>query len=187
MPWYDPCMTTYLTTLLGVDEHESSSIIENIEKSVCVARAAATLHEFRRHAYQNLSEQDVWKPLSELDKLWWVQVSALGNLPQGSWRENGHGDVQIRQTRLRLDQLPPSVMLHFYWPQAIAMVHAIEQPGATIESVAKAGYDAITHGGYDEAVDAIKQGVRKVATLVIHALSSGAAVAMQNEAAEHKH
>lgn len=173
--------TNYFTELLGVDGPTSLQMIESIERSLQTARAAATLHEFGCHAYSELPEHEAWRPLSELDKEWWLRVSERGMLPQGSWRENGLGAVQISPWKLRFDQLPPSVMLHFYLPQASAILHAMAQPGVSLESISKAAFETMYGGSYEDAEDEIKLGFRKVSALVVHAL--GVADAIQSSGA----
>ena len=163
---------TYFTELLGISHERALIAIENIERSAQVTRAAATLHEIRRIAYANRPEEASWTSLSDLDKLWWKQASAINLLPEGTWREHEWGEVQLRFPALRLDQLPPSVMLHFYWPQALAIVHAMSNPGASIESISRAAFEATAQGPYEKADPDILEGTRRVTTVVLHALGA---------------
>lgn len=163
---------TYFTELLGVPHERALSAIENIERSAQVMRAAATLHEIRRVAYSGRDDEGSWTSLSDLDKLWWAQVQALQLLPEGAWRQHEWGEVQLRFAALRLDELPPSVMLHFYWPQALAIVHAMSKPGATIETISRAAFEATAQGKYESADPDILAGTRRVATVVLHALGA---------------
>ena len=165
-------MTTYFTELLGIPDNNAREAIADIEHSAQVMRAAATLHEIRRFAYASRPDEASWTTLSELDKLWWAQVSALQMLPQASWRQHAWGEVQLRFGALRLDQLPPSVMLHFYWPQALAIVHAMTIPGASVESISRAAFEASGQGSYTQADKDVLEGTRRVTTVVLHALGA---------------
>ena len=163
---------TYFTELLGISHERALTAIEDIERGAQVARAAATLHEIRRIAFAQRTDEASWTTLSDLDKRWWAQVSALQMLPEGSWRQHEWGEVQLRFAALRLDQLPPSVMLHFYWPQALAIVHAMTQPNADIVSISRAAFEATAQGKYDEADPDILAGTRRVTTVVLYALGA---------------
>lgn len=164
--------STYLTELLGIPNERAMQAIENIEHSAQVTRAAATLHEIRRAMTSHHNEEEGWTSLSDLDKRWWVQVSSMGLLPSASWREHEWGEVQLRMASLRFDQLPPSVMLHFYWPQALATVHAMSKPGATIDSIARAAFESVNTQSYESTDPDIVEGTRRVTTVVLHALGA---------------
>lgn len=163
---------TYFTELLGIPQDRALTAIANIERSAQVMRAAATLHEIRRVAYAGRTDEGSWTSLSDLDKLWWKQAEGLNLLPEGAWRQHEWGEVQLRFSALRLDELPPSVILHFYWPQAVAIVHAMSQPDATIETISRAAFEATGQGSYDGADPDILSGTRRVATVVLHALGA---------------
>ena len=164
--------TTYFTELLGVPHEQAMVSIEHIERSAQTMRAAATLHEIRRAAYAARVDETSWTSLSDLDKLWWAQVSSLQMLPEHSWRQHDWGEVQLRFSALRLDQLPPSVMLHFYWPQALAIVHAMAQPGASIATISRAAFEATSQGAYENADQDVLEGTKRVTTVVLHALGA---------------
>ena len=164
--------STYFTELLGIPNERALAAIENVERSAQVMRAAATLHEIRRMAYAARVDEASWTSLSDLDKLWWAQVSALKLLPEGAWRQHEWGEIQLRFSALRLDELPPSVMLHFYWPQALAIVHAMSQPGASIESISRSAFEATSQGPYENGDPDILEGTTRVTTVVLHALGA---------------
>ena len=163
---------TYFTELLGIPHERALTAIANVEHSAQVMRAAATLHEIRRFAYAARIDESSWTSLSDLDKPWWVQVSALKLLPDGAWRQHEWGEIQLRFAALRLDELPPSVMLHFYWPQALAIVHAMSIPGASIQSISRAAFEGTAQGKYESADPDILEGTRRVTTVVLHALGA---------------
>ena len=163
---------TYFTELLGIPNERALAAIQNVERSAQVMRAAATLHEIRRMAYAARVDEESWTSLSDLDKLWWTQAQALNLLPEGAWRGHAWGEVQLRFSALRLDELPPSVMLHFYWPQALAIVHAMSLPGATIETISRVAFEATLQGKYESADPDILEGTRRVTTVVLHALGA---------------
>ncbi len=163
---------TYFTELLGISHERALLAIEGIEHGAQVARAAATLHEIRRIAFAQRTDEGSWTSLSDLDKRWWAQASSLQLLPEGSWRQHDWGDVQLRLAALRFDQLPPSVILHFYWPQALAIVHAMALPGADIASISRAAFEATAQGKFEEADPDILAGTQRVTTVVLHALGA---------------
>lgn len=163
---------TYFTEILGIPHERALSAIANIEHSAQVMRAASTLHEIRRVAYAAHADESSWTSLSDLDKPWWAHVSAMRLLPVEAWRQHEWGEVQLRFGALRLDELPPSVILHFYWPQALAIVHSMSKPGATIETIARAAFEATSQGAYESADPDILEGNRRVSTVVLHALGA---------------
>lgn len=163
---------TYFTEILGISHERALSAIAHVERSAQTMRAAATLHEIRRATYAGRTDESSWTSLSDLDKVWWAQVSALKLLPEGAWRQHEWGEVQLRFSALRLDELPPSAMLHFYWPQALAIVHAMSLPAASIESISRAAFDATAQGKFEDADPDILEGTRRVTKVVLCALGA---------------
>jgi len=141
---------------------DALQIVKNVEDGQHVWKICAALHEICK----SLTPEQAWRKLSPLDSRWWVSMGHGSYFQPGVIRKLLSNGWEIQTSALLAEDLPPSLVFTWYWPQALAFVIGIKN-NEDKEKIAASMFDAVHSTRFMEASPDIQDGMINVVEMLL--------------------